>query len=470
MTKNFAVIGLGVMGENLILNLERNGVSVAVYNRSYQKTDDFLKGRAKGKNISGAKNLKELVDGLQKPRRILLMVKAGAAVDAVLEELMPLLSAGDIVIDGGNSLYTDTDRRYEMWSGQGIHFFGMGVSGGEEGALNGPSLMPGGDRKAYEVLRPILEKIAAKTDSGPCVTYIGTKSAGHFVKMVHNGIEYGDMQLIAESYDLLRYGLGFSLETIQQIFQRWNQGQLASYLIEITERVVNARDDLNPKQSLLDVIVDSAGQKGTGKWTTQSALELGVPIPTITAAVDARLLSARREERLAAAQIYPRLNEQPLPGAEDWVSRIEAALYVSKICSYAQGFTMLKAASEQFHYELDMAEIARIWKGGCIIRAAFLDRLRQTFRDEYNLANLLVSKTFQAELRANLTAWHEVVGLAVRRRIAIPAMAASLNYFEGYIRERSPANLIQAQRDYFGAHTFERLDKPGFFHVNWSNS
>lgn len=469
MIKDFAVIGLGVMGENLILNLERNGISVAVYNRSYQKTDDFLKGRAKGKNISGAKTLKELVDSLQKPRRILLMVKAGSAVDVVLEELMPLLSEGDIVIDGGNSLYTDTDRRYETWSGKGIHFFGMGVSGGEEGALNGPSIMPGGDRKAYELLRPILEKIAAKTDSGPCVTYIGTKSAGHFVKMVHNGIEYGDMQLIAESYDLLRYGLGFSLDSIQQIFRRWNQGQLSSYLIEITEQVVNASDDQNPNQALLDIIVDSAGQKGTGKWTTQSALELGVPVPTITAAVDARLLSSKREERLAAAQIYPRSYE-PLAGAEDWVARIEAALYVSKICSYAQGFTMLKAASEQFHYELDMGEIARIWKGGCIIRAVFLDRLRETFRDEPNLTNLLVSNIFQTELQANLVAWHEVVGLAIKRRIAIPAMAASLNYFEGYTRERSPANLIQAQRDYFGAHTFERLDKPGFFHVNWLNS
>lgn len=466
MIKDFAVIGLGVMGENLILNLERNDISVAVYNRSYQKTDDFLKGRAKGKKISGAKTLKELVDSLQKPRRILLMVKAGSAVDAVLEELMPLLSEGDIVIDGGNSLYTDTDRRYETWSGKGIHFFGMGVSGGEEGALNGPSIMPGGDRKAYELLRPILEKIAAKTDSGPCVTYIGNKSAGHFVKMVHNGIEYGDMQLIAESYDLLRYGLGFSLEAIQQIFGKWNQGQLASYLIEITEQVVNASDDLNPGQSLLDVIVDSAGQKGTGKWTTQSALELGVPVPTITAAVDARLLSSKREERLAAAQIYPRSYE-PLAGAEDWIARIEAALYVSKICSYAQGFTMLKAASEQFHYELDMGEIARIWKGGCIIRAAFLDRLRQTFRDEPHLANLLVSKIFQEELQANLTAWREVIGLAIERRIAVPAMAASLNYFESYTREISPANLIQAQRDYFGAHTFERLDRAGNFHVNW---
>ena len=407
------------------------------------------------------------MESLRSPRRILLMVKAGAAVDAVLTELMPLLSSGDIVIDGGNSLYTDTDRRYEAWAGKGIHFFGMGVSGGEEGALNGPSIMPGGDRKAYEALRPILEKIAAKTDSGPCVTYIGTKSAGHFVKMVHNGIEYGDMQLIAESYDLLRYGLGFSLDAIEQIFQKWNQGQLSSYLIEITAKVVNAEDDQNPNQPLLDVIVDAASQKGTGKWTVQSALELGIAIPTITAAVDARLMSSKREERLVAAKIYPRSDES-LAGAEDWIPRIEAALYVSKICSYAQGFTMLQAASEQFSYELDLSEIARIWKGGCIIRAVFLDRLRQAFKDETHLTNLLISKTFQPELQANLLAWREVVALAIKRRIAVPAMAASLSYFESYTRERSSANLIQAQRDYFGAHTFERLDKAGAFHINWT--
>lgn len=464
--KDFAVIGLGVMGENLILNLERNDISVAVYNRSYSKVEDFLQGRAQGKNISGVSTLQELVKSLRAPRRILLMVKAGRAVDAVLEELVPLLSQGDIVIDGGNSLYTDTDRRYEAWKDHGIHFFGMGVSGGEEGALNGPSVMPGGDRKAYETLRPILEKIAAKTDSGPCVTYVGAKSAGHFVKMVHNGIEYGDMQLIAESYDLLRHALGLSLNNIQELFQKWNEGRLASYLIEITARVVNAKDDLGSDKPLLDLIVDSAGQKGTGKWTTISALDLGISIPTITAAVDARLISAKKQERENAAKLYPRQNNASVQ-ASDWLPRIEAALYLSKICSYAQGFTMLKSASEQFQYDLNLSEIARIWKGGCIIRAAFLDRLRQTFQEEPELTNLLVAKTFLDELKNDLVNWQAVVKLAIDHRIAVPAMSASLAYFESYTRERLPANLIQAQRDFFGAHTFERFDKMGTFHADW---
>ncbi|MEZ5404871.1 MAG: NADP-dependent phosphogluconate dehydrogenase [Verrucomicrobiia bacterium] len=464
--KDFAVVGLGVMGENLILNLERNGISVAVYNRSYSKVEDFLQGRAKGKAISGASTLQELVKSLSAPRRILLMVKAGRAVDAVLEELVPLLSPGDVVIDGGNSLYTDTDRRYETWKKYGIHFFGMGVSGGEEGALNGPSLMPGGDRTAYESLRPILEKIAAKTDSGPCVTYVGAKSAGHFVKMVHNGIEYGDMQLIAECYDLLRHALGLSLDNIQQLFEKWNQGRLSSYLIEITARVVNAKDDLGSGKPLIDLIVDSAGQKGTGKWTTISALDLGISIPTITAAVDARLISARREERQKAAQCYPRKIEN-CENAKEWIPQIEAALYLSKICSYAQGFSMLKAASEQFQYQLDLSEIARIWKGGCIIRAIFLDRLRQTFQEETNLPNLLVARTFQEELKTGLAAWQNVVKIAIDHRISVPAISASLNYFESYTRERLPANLIQAQRDFFGAHTFERVDQSGFFHAKW---
>ncbi|MBX7157063.1 MAG: NADP-dependent phosphogluconate dehydrogenase [Verrucomicrobiae bacterium] len=464
--KDFAVVGLGVMGENLILNLERNGISVAVYNRSYSKVEDFLQDRAKGKAISGMSTLQELVKSLSAPRRILLMVKAGRAVDAVLEELVPLLSPGDVVIDGGNSLYTDTDRRYETWKGHGIHFFGMGVSGGEEGALNGPSLMPGGDRAAYESLQPILEKIAAKTDSGPCVTYVGAKSAGHFVKMVHNGIEYGDMQLIAECYDLLRHALGLSLDEIQQLFEKWNQDRLSSYLIEITARVVNAKDDLGSGKPLIDLIVDSAGQKGTGKWTTMSALDLGISIPTITAAVDARLISAKKEERQKAAQCYPRQIESR-ENSKEWIPQIEAALYLSKICSYAQGFSMLKLASEQFQYQLDLSEIARIWKGGCIIRAIFLDRLRQTFQEEISLSNLLVAKTFQDELKKGLSSWRNVVKMAIDQRIAVPAISASLNYFESYTRERLPANLIQAQRDFFGAHTFERVDKSGFFHAKW---
>ncbi len=467
MTQDFGVIGLGVMGENLILNLERNGISVAVYNRTYAKTEEFIGGRAASKKITGAKTMRDFVKSIQTPRRILLMVKAGAATDATLAELAPLLSKGDIVIDGGNSLFTDTDRRHAELAPKNLHFFGMGVSGGEEGALNGPALMPGGDKEAYDALKPILEKIAAKTDSGACVTYCGSKSAGHFVKMVHNGIEYGDMQLIAEVYDVMRHALGLSLDRIQQVFGEWNRGRLASYLIEITEKVVNAKDDLGTGRPLVDIIVDSAGQKGTGKWTTVSALDLGVPVPTITAAVDARLMSAHKKERVAAAKLFPAITS-PVPDAEAWISKLEAALYSSKICSYAQGFAMLRAASAAHGYGVDLAETARVWKGGCIIRAVFLDRLRATFSEEPHLPNLLVAQTFRQELCSSLAAWREVIKLAVDQGIAVPAMSASLAYFDAYRRERLPANLTQAQRDFFGAHTYERDDRDGSFHADWN--
>jgi 6-phosphogluconate dehydrogenase len=467
MGQQLAVVGLGVMGENLALNLERNGFPVAVYNRTWDTTERFLGGPGRGKRIVGARSYPDLVAALDRPRRILLMVKAGKAVDAVLSELIPLLEKGDIVIDGGNSHWSDTDRRIEANASTGIHFFGMGVSGGEEGALHGPSLMPGGDRAAYEHLAPILTRIAARTESGPCVTYVGAGSAGHFVKMVHNGIEYGDLQLICEAYDLLRHGLGLSPPELRQIFADWNAGELQSFLIEVTEKVVDFPDDRGSGRPLVDLILDRAGQKGTGKWTTQTALDLGVPIPTITAAVDARLISARKEERVVASRLYP-MQAPPFEGdRKEAIAQVRAALYASKICSYAQGFALLAAASDAHAYGLDLGELARIWKGGCIIRAAFLDEIRKAFAQNPRLSNLLVDPSFRESVSARDPAWRNTVELGLRLGIAMPAMSASLAYFDSYRRERLPANLLQAQRDYFGAHTYERIDRPGTFHTRW---
>ncbi len=468
MGQQIGLIGLAVMGENLALNIERNGFPIAVYNRTYEKTDALLNGRAKGRNFVGAKTPAEFVAALERPRRIVTMVKAGGPVDAVIDELKPLLESGDILVDGGNSHFTDTDRRVTALDPTGVKFFGMGVSGGEEGALWGPSIMPGGDEATYRHLEPVLTKISAKADSGPCVTYVGKKSAGHFVKMVHNGIEYGDMQLIAESYDLLRHGLGLKTPEIADVFAQWNEGELQSFLIEITARIVNFPDDRGTRKPLIDVIVDAAGQKGTGKWTTQAALDLGIAIPTITAAVDARIMSSQRAVRQTAAKAYPPAPKPISAGKRAAIEQIRAALYASKICSYAQGFALLSEASRAFGYGVKLDEMARIWKGGCIIRAVFLDRIRQAFGKEPNLPNLLLDKDFAKAVKTRVDSWRKTVQLGTKLGIALPAMSASLAYFDGFRRARTPANLIQGQRDFFGAHTYERLDREGIFHTEWS--
>ncbi|MBD3268269.1 NADP-dependent phosphogluconate dehydrogenase [bacterium] len=467
MGQQFGVIGLAVMGENIALNIERNGFPIAVYNRTGAKTEAFMKGRGAGKNIVAAYTLPDFVHALDRPRKILIMVKAGAGTDAVIQQLKPLLEDGDILIDGGNSYYKDTERRIEDLRGTGIRYFGMGISGGEEGALKGPSIMPGGDAEAYAEMEPILQKIAAQTDTGPCVAHMGARSAGHFVKMCHNGIEYGDMQLIAEVYDLLRNGLGLSSEELEKVFIDWNESELQSYLIEITSKIVNFVDDQGSGKSLVDCILDSAGQKGTGKWTTMAGLELGVPVPTITAAVDARLISAMKAERVDAAKEYAGPEKTEGLDKEQTIEKVRAALYASKICSYAQGFALMRAASAEYGYGLNYGEIARIWKGGCIIRAVFLDRIRQAYAEKPDLANLLMAPTFKQDIEKRLEAWRWTIQLAVDYGIAVPAMSASIAYFDNYRREQIPANLIQAQRDFFGAHTYERVDREGIFHTQW---
>ncbi|MEW6237972.1 MAG: decarboxylating NADP(+)-dependent phosphogluconate dehydrogenase [Candidatus Omnitrophota bacterium] len=467
MGQQFGVIGLAVMGENIALNIERNGIPAAVYNRTGAKTKAFMEGRAAGKNFQAAYTLKEFVGALERPRKILVMVKAGAGVDAVLHEIKPLLEDGDILIDGGNSYFRDTDRRGDLFKNTGVYYMGMGISGGEEGALWGPSIMPGGARKAYEILEPILKKISAQTDSGPCVEYIGEGSAGHFVKMCHNGIEYGDMQLIAEVYDIMRHGLRLTSKEIASIFKEWNEGELQSFLIEITAKIADFPDDLESEGVLIDRILDSAGQKGTGKWTSLTAIELGVPVPTIAASVDSRILSSMKEERERAARVYP---SPKIPSPTDLdaaVMNIRAALYASKICSYAQGFALMRAASQEFGYGLNYGDIARIWKGGCIIRAVFLDRIREAYKRDPDLCNLLISPSFSDDILNRIDGWRWTVSNAAQHGLAVPAMSASLAYFDSYRRERLPANLIQAQRDYFGAHTYHRTDSEGIFHTHW---
>jgi 6-phosphogluconate dehydrogenase len=469
--QNFGLIGLAVMGENLALNVERNGFSLSVYNRSREKTDAFLADRAAGKNIVGTFSIEEFVASLERPRKILIMVKAGGPVDAVIDQLKPLLDPDDMIIDGGNSLYEDTDRRVADLESTGLRFIGMGVSGGEEGALNGPSLMPGGTKEAYAEIEPIVTKIAAQVDDGPCVTYIGPKGAGHYVKMVHNGIEYGDMQLIAEAYDLLKSIAGLSNAELHEVFSEWNTtDELDSFLIDITANIFTKADDMNGGGELIDYIVDAAGQKGTGSWTAITALQLGVAIPTIAAAVNARILSSIKTERIAASSILPGPEVGAFKGdVKDFINKVRDALYCSKMCSYAQGMALMSKASENFGYALDLGEIARIWKGGCIIKAGFLNKIKQAYDENPALANLLLAPEFKQTILDRQAAWREVVATAAQFGIAIPAFSASLDYFDSYRRDRLPQNLTQAQRDYFGAHTFERTDKPRgeFFHAAW---
>jgi len=468
MAQSFGVIGLAVMGENLALNVERNGFPVAVYNRSREKTDEFMATRAQGKNFVAAYSLEEFVAALERPRKILIMVKAGGPVDAVIEQLKPLLDEGDILIDGGNSLFTDTERRAKDLESAKFTFIGMGVSGGEEGALNGPSLMPGGTQSAYQYLEPILTKIAAQVDDGPCVTYIGPGGAGHYVKMVHNGIEYGDMQLIAEAYDLLKNVGGLSASQLHEVFAEWNTtDELDSYLIEITADVFKVKDP-ETGAPLVDMILDAAGQKGTGRWTVETAMELGVPIPTIIAAVTARVMSSYKQERVEASkQLMGPSNVGYEGDTTAFVSKVRDALYCSKMCSYAQGMALLKKASDTYNFNLNLGECARIWKGGCIIRAAFLNKIKHAFDENPALPNLLLAPEFKQTILDRQTAWREVVATAAKVGIPVPAFSASLDYFDSYRRDRLPQNLTQAQRDYFGAHTYERVDKGGSYHTDW---
>ncbi|MEQ2526090.1 NADP-dependent phosphogluconate dehydrogenase [Robertmurraya yapensis] len=467
MTKQqFGVIGLAVMGKNLAMNIESRGYSVSVYNRSREKTDEMLK-EVEGRNFVGTYTMEEFVESLEKPRKIMLMVKAGGPTDATIEQLKPLLDKGDIVIDGGNTFFVDTQRRNKELSELGIHFIGTGVSGGEEGALKGPSIMPGGQKEAYELVAPIFQDISAKVNGEPCTTYIGPDGAGHYVKMVHNGIEYGDMQLISESYFLLKNVLGLSADELHEVFADWNKGELDSYLIEITADIFKKKD-ADTGKPMVDVILDTAGQKGTGKWTSQSALDLGVPLPIITESVFARFISAMKEERVAASKVLNGPAIQPFSGdRKAFIESVRKALYMSKIVSYAQGFAQMRAASDEYGWDLQYGDIAMIFRGGCIIRAQFLQKIKDAYDRDAGLKNLLLDPYFKDIVENYQTALREIIGTAVQNGIPVPCFASALAYYDSYRTETLPANLLQAQRDYFGAHTYQRVDKEGTFHTEW---
>jgi 6-phosphogluconate dehydrogenase len=466
--RHIGVVGLAVMGENLALNIERNGFPISVYNRTSERTREFMSARAAGLNVQGAFTIEEFVASLAKPRRVLLMVKAGAPVDAVIEELKPHLDPGDMIIDGGNSYFKDTERRSKQLESEGLRFVGMGVSGGEDGALWGPSLMPGGPADAYKILEPALIAISAKSDSGPCVTHIGPGGSGHYVKMVHNGIEYGDMQLIAEIYDIMRRALGMTAAEISDVFARWNQGKLSSFLVEITAEVLKFQDP-ETGQPLVNLILDQAEQKGTGRWTSESALELGTPVPTIDAAVFARTISSMKDRRVAASAVLSGPSgDVRIQPTEEILSALENALYFAKISSYAQGMALLRAASDNYDYRLNLAEIARIWKAGCIIRAALLDTIMQAFGQRPDLENLLLSPQIAPAMNESAGSIRKVLAIARDSGIPASALSASLDYVDSYRSPSLPANLTQAQRDFFGAHTYKRIDKPGVFHTEWS--
>ncbi|MFF2089232.1 NADP-dependent phosphogluconate dehydrogenase [Paenibacillus sp. NPDC058174] len=464
--QQIGVVGLAVMGKNLALNIESKGFSVALYNRSPEKTNELLE-EAKGKNFIGAYSVEEFVQSLETPRKILIMVKAGQATDDTINQLVPHLSEGDILIDGGNAYFPDTQRRNEELSAKGFRFIGAGVSGGEEGALKGPAIMPGGQRSAYELVEPILTAISAKVNGDACSTYIGEGGAGHYVKMVHNGIEYGDMQLIGEAYHLLKDVLNVSTEELHSIFTEWNNGELDSYLIEITADIFSKTDPETGKP-MVDVILDSAGQKGTGKWTSQSALDLGVPLSIITESVFARFISAMKEERAAASK---KLSGPAAAGYDGdkqaFIESVRKALFASKIASYAQGFAQMRAASDAYNWNLNYGSIAMIFRGGCIIRAGFLQNIKDAYDRDPQLKNLFLDDYFGGIVQQYQDAWRNVISVAVTRGIPVPAFASALAYYDSYRTERLPANLLQAQRDYFGAHTFQRLDREGSFHFQW---
>ncbi|MGH1943377.1 NADP-dependent phosphogluconate dehydrogenase [Enterococcus faecium] len=466
--QQIGVVGMAVMGKNLALNIESRGYSVALFNRTGAKTTAVVEEHP-DKNFKATYTIEEFVESIEKPRRILLMVKAGPATDATIQELLPHLDKGDILIDGGNTFFKDTMRRNEELANSGINFIGTGVSGGEEGALKGPSVMPGGQKEAYALVAPILEQISAKAEDGaPCVTYIGPNGAGHYVKMVHNGIEYGDMQLIAESYDLMKNILNLSVEEMADIFKEWNQGELDSYLIEITADILTRKDDEGTGKPVVDVILDAAGNKGTGKWTSQSALDLGVPLPLITESVFARYISAYKEERVQASKILSRTNDFEFTGdKKELVEKIREALYFSKIMSYAQGFAQLRVASKEFDWDLPFGEIAKIWRAGCIIRARFLQKITDAYDKNPEIENLLLDDYFVEITKKYQQSVRDVVALAVQAGVPVPTFSSAIAYFDSYRAERLPANIIQAQRDYFGAHTYERVDKEGIFHYSW---
>ena len=466
---DIGLIGLAVMGENLALNVESRGFSIAVYNRTVSKVDELVNGRAKGKNFVGCHSLQEMVDSLATPRKVMLMVKAGPAVDALIEQLIPLLSPGDVIIDGGNTHFSETERRTQYVESKGLLYIGTGVSGGEEGALKGPSMMPGGSEAAWPLVKPIFQAIAAKVgpnDDIPCCEWVGPRGAGHYVKMVHNGIEYGDMQLICEAYWMLKNALVMGNDELYDVFQQWYEGELNSYLIEITRDIFSVKDDLTGGH-LVDLILDTAGAKGTGKWMSQLALDLGVPSTLVTEAVYARCLSAMKDSRVRASKVLKGPTAKFRGDRAKFIEQVRQALYASKICSYAQGYVQMQAAAIEHDWPLKFGEIALLWRGGCIIRAVFLERIKEAFDAKKPPENLLLAPYFKTAVRKAQTAWRNVVTTAVRLGIPTPAFSAALAYYDGYRSERLPANLLQAQRDYFGAHTYNRTDREGTFHSDW---
>jgi 6-phosphogluconate dehydrogenase len=473
-TADIAVIGLAVMGQNLILNMNDHGFTVVAYNRTVQKVDDFLAKEAQGTRVQGAHSIEEMVAKLKRPRRVMLMVKAGKPVDEFIDHVIPHLEAGDIIIDGGNSLFEDTMRRTKYVESKGLLYIGTGVSGGEEGARHGPSIMPGGSPQAWEHVKPIFQSIAAKVDDGaPCCDWVGENGAGHYVKMVHNGIEYGDMQLICEAYQLMKDGLGMSADEMHEVFKEWDEGDLDSYLIEITRDILGYKDE--DGEPLVDKILDTAGQKGTGKWTVMSSQELGMPVTLIAEAVYSRCVSAMKEERVKASKRLK--GPRPLlPAAGDpekkqkFIEDIRQALYAAKIVSYAQGYMLLRAAADEYKWKLNYGGIALMWRGGCIIRSVFLGRIKEAFDKNKRLGNLMLDPFFKKAIRGAQRSWRNVVATAVKKGIPVPAFSTALAFYDGFRSERLPANLLQAQRDYFGAHTYERLDRPRgeFFHTNWT--
>ncbi|KYQ90926.1 6-phosphogluconate dehydrogenase (decarboxylating) [Tieghemostelium lacteum] len=474
---DIGLIGLAVMGENLVLNMENHGFTVAVYNRTTSKVDDFVNGRGKGKKFIGCHSMEQLVQSLKTPRRVMMMVKAGEVVDHFINQLVPLLEKGDIIIDGGNSLYTDSDRRTKDLATKGIRFIGTGVSGGEEGALTGPSIMPGGNPEAWPFVKDIFQGISAKVEPGqqPCCDWVGDGGAGHYVKMVHNGIEYGDMQLCSEAYFILKHHLSLSNEELHQVFAEWNKGELNSYLIEITSEIFTKKDDQNPNTYVLDEILDSAGQKGTGKWTAMNALDLGVPVTLIGEAVFARCLSSLKEERVKASKILPGPNPLDCKShftgdKKQFIEYVRQSLFASKLVSYAQGFTMMRAAAKEYGWKLNYGAIALLWRGGCIIRSTFLSKIKDAFEKDPNLDNLLVDSWFTSKLAECQVGWRQVASASVLYGIPSPAFTSALSYYDGYRCATLPANLLQAQRDYFGAHTYEKLNgkKGEAFHTNWT--
>ncbi len=472
-SSDIALIGLAVMGQNLVLNMADHGYQVSVYNRSTDKTDIFLAGEAGEKSIIGYSSLTELVDSLKSPRKIMLMVRAGEVVDQFIELLVPLLDQGDIIIDGGNSLYTDSTRRTLELAKKGINFIGTGVSGGEEGARTGPSIMPGGNIEAWEEVKPIFQAISAKSDSQPCCDWVGAEGAGHYVKMVHNGIEYGDMQLIAESYQIMREGLGMSVDDCQTAFSEWNKGVLDSYLIEITAHILSFKD--SDGEPLVDKILDTAGQKGTGKWTGISSLELGIPLTLITESVYARCLSALKDERVKAAKIYPRtavISKVSPQDKEQTLAAIHDALYAAKIISYTQGYMLMAQAAKEFNWNLNYGGIALMWRGGCIIRSAFLAEIKAAYDTDPKLVNLLQASFFEKAIKSTESNWRKTIIFAIQQQIPTPALSSALAFFDGYRSKTTSANILQAQRDYFGAHTYERIDAPRgeYFHTDWISS